>query len=548
MVLKKPYAFLIKHFRMLHLILFACLGYVLFNLNIIRNFFSGLYASSTLYYENATSYADNWLYYVPLFIIALSAIIFLLLRKKNKPYGLYLIILIYGVVLLFGYMYITFALEQVSKTSQTMDTIGLYRDIVILVMAPSVVLSVYCFIRGIGFDVKKFNFSRDIKELEIVDQDSAEYEVMIGQDTYIYKRTIRRIIRELKYYILENKIPIVVVFGGAIIVTGFFGFRYYSKNFKKVETTYAEQIGGVFYQVNDAYVTKFDFRGKEVLPDKKYVIVNLLVKNNNAKETSLNLQAIQLGVGNGLYYNPVTTKNTQFIDLGVPYAAGEEIPGGKTIDGLTLAFELPAEVTIREVNNFSLRIRSNIAQSSDDIFGVYKYFNVAAKSIDTDKYEEAVCLNQQFSFDDGLVNHNQATFVINNVEKKDTIVYSYVMCSSGKNGGCRVMSNKVTVHDAIDKTNKSLLGLDYSMDASKDSYFMRNIKSNGEFFEKFVYTKSKKTRTTDYVKVKAEEYDKMYLEIDALSDDEMIYFGFRNHTYVVYLDPSVEVCKSVKNT
>ncbi len=548
MILKKPYAFLIKHFRMLHLILFACLGYVLFNLNILRQFFSGLYATSTYYYEDATSYSDPWLYYIPLIIMAMSAIIFLLLKKKNKPFGLYLITLIYGGVLFFGYMYLNFALDQVAKTSQTLDTIGLFRDITILVMAPSVVLSGYCFIRGIGFDVKKFNFSRDIKELEIVDQDSAEYEVMIGQNTYIYKRNIRRILRELKYYVLENKIPIVVIVGLTTIGLSVFGFRYYNKNVKKVEKTYAEQIGGIFYQVNDAFVTKFDFRGREVKENSKYVIVNLLVKNNNSRGESLNLQGIQLGIGNGLYYNPVTTKNTQFIDLGIPYAYGEEIPAGKTIDGLTLAFELPGETIIKKVNNFSLRIRSNLSERNNDIFGVYKYFDVAARSIDTDKIDEIVCLNQQFAFDDGEVNHNHANIVINKVDTDDTLSYDFVKCTSDENGGCTVITMPISVHKGQDRTDKKIMGLDYSMDISNDSYFIRNLNSQGAFFSKYVYLKSRKTKSIEYVEVAQEEYGKIYLVVDQLNELDKLYFGFRNHTYVVYLEEDNDICKVEKNT
>ncbi len=543
MVIRKPYAFLIKHFRMLHLILFGCLAYVFASLNILRQFFTQLYNQSVLTYGDAMANFDSSLYYIPLVTIAMSAIIFLLLRKKNKPYTLYLIIAIYSIVLFFANSYFGMALSNISKTTQTMDAVGLYRDIVILVMAPDVVLLLFCFIRGIGFDVKRFNFSKDIKELEIVDQDSAEYEVMIGQDSYVYKRKIRRFFREMKYYFLENKIPIIVVTVGLIVFGFVFGFDYYNKNFKKVEKTYAEQINGIYYQVNDAYVTKFDYRGKEVSDEKKYVVVNMLVKNNNDKPQSLDLNGIILGLGQ-LSYNPVTSKNTYFIDLGIPYENGSAIPGHATIDGLTLTFELPERVNTKQVNNFVLKVRASITEKNTDVFGVYKYFNVEARSIDTDRDEEVVCLNQQFTYDDGAVGKNKSSIIISGYDYSDTLSYLFMLCKSGSNGGCDIVEQPVTVHEGQDKTTKMLLELDYSMDTTTDSYFMKNLKTVTAFYKKFVYLKSSKKRTIDYVDVKKEEYDKIYLIVDELDDREKVYFSFRAKTYVLYLDPDSEYCKS----
>ena len=547
MIIRKPYAFLIRHFRLLHLILFGCLAYAFASLNVQRQFFTSLYNQSVLTYGDAMSGFDNNMYYVPLICIAISAIVFILLKKKKKPYTLYLGIAIYAVILFFGNSYVGMALNNVSKTTQTMDTIGLYRDIIILMMAPDLVLLAFCFVRGIGFDVKRFNFSKDIKELEIVDQDSAEYEVMIGQDTYIYKRKIRRLFREMKYYVLENKIPILVVTVGIIVFGFVFGFDYYNKNFKKVEKTFAEQINGIYYQVNDAFVTKFDFRGRVVSEKKKYVVVNMLVKNNNDKPQSLDLNGIILGFG-PFSYNPVTSKNTQFIDLGVPYGSGETIAGHTTIDGLTLAFELPEEVNTKQVNNFTLKIRASVTEKNTDVFGVYKFFDVEARSIDTDKSEELVCLNQQFTYDDGSVRHNTSSIVINDVNIKDRISYTYVLCKGGADGGCTPKTEPVSVHGALDKTSKTIVELSFSMDTTADSYFIRNIKSIGDFFEKYVYFKSKKLRTIEYVKVNTEEYDKMYLEVDELNDLEKVYFSFRNKTYVVNLDKDSEQCKSLKST
>ena len=90
------------------------------------------------------------------------------------------------------------------------------------------------FIRSLGFDVKKFNFKSDLKELEITDKDSEEIELNLNFQTYKAERTIRRFIRELKYYYLENKKVIYIIGAALVIILGFLIY----KNTEKIKYTY----------------------------------------------------------------------------------------------------------------------------------------------------------------------------------------------------------------------------------------------------------------------------------------------------------------------
>ncbi len=241
MILKKPYAFIIKHFRLIHLMMLACLAYLLMIARDINKLFASLQASSTFIYAGAEAYINKSVYYILFIFLFLSGVVFWLLREKKKPTKLYLFLILYGIVEIFLFYYEFNLLAVLQENVLESDQLILGRDISTICLLPNYILMCICFIRGIGFNLKQFNFSKDVEELEIADVDSAEFEVLIGQNNYKYFRLARRTIREIKYYILENKFAISV-FGGilALFFTGY-GIYYYNTYLKK--TNKEEKIG-----------------------------------------------------------------------------------------------------------------------------------------------------------------------------------------------------------------------------------------------------------------------------------------------------------------
>ena len=69
MIIKKPYAFLIKYFKLIHIILFFSMVYLIFKTRSIQIFFTN-YASSGTY-----TYIDNMAYnYINPFMIIVTII------------------------------------------------------------------------------------------------------------------------------------------------------------------------------------------------------------------------------------------------------------------------------------------------------------------------------------------------------------------------------------------------------------------------------------------------------------------------------------------
>lgn len=532
MVLKRPYAFIIKYFKVIHLGILACLIFILYSMYGIYDFLGMLLNTNTFTHSAAVNYVDNILYVVPLIIAALSLIIFILFREKKKPYFVYLGLIIYCAIFMIAYFWISGRLEAIAKSTLTISDIMLYRDITGMVILPQFFFIVICFIRGVGFDVKRFNFNKDVKDLEIVDEDSAEYEVMIGQNFYIYKRRFRRICREAKYYFLENKYAIGMISLGILLVSSGFGYKYYYDYIKKIDTSELVSINGISYAVNAAYVTSYDYTGKLISSKSKYVVVDMTFQNTNMNAQAIDLGAIFLEVGANRF-SPITTKNTRFYDLGSPYYDGQLLPPNEFVNG-TLVFELPRKTT---GNNFSLKVRNQILDDAK-ILATYKKFNVKAMNIDTNMKDRQYSLNE--SINSNIVNKNNFNIKVINYDLFDTYEYKYAVCDDY---GCRLRSS---VLSSSSTPNSTLLEIDYVGQIDNDALFTNTLNTYTKLFNNMVtigYTYANKNYTVNAKVVDKGDIDgKIFLLVNKnilYSTDMWVTFNFRNNQYRVRLNNDI---------
>ena len=84
MILRKPYAFLIKKFKIIHLILSLLMIYVAYKINSILNFIYD-YINNIANVNIASSYINFILFLAVVFIIIISLILYILMRYKKKP-------------------------------------------------------------------------------------------------------------------------------------------------------------------------------------------------------------------------------------------------------------------------------------------------------------------------------------------------------------------------------------------------------------------------------------------------------------------------------
>ena len=97
MVFKKPYAFLIKHFKAIHLVIVGLLVYLAFKVfNLVRFFSefasSGYYTSSS---NIAGSYINLFMYLAVILILGISIFVYMLMKNKKKDTRLYVALIAY---------------------------------------------------------------------------------------------------------------------------------------------------------------------------------------------------------------------------------------------------------------------------------------------------------------------------------------------------------------------------------------------------------------------------------------------------------------------
>ena len=220
MVIKKPYAFLIKHFRLIHGLLFGLLLYLMTKSISIYGFFND-YAINHTYINQlnlASNYVSLMMYITAILVILILLVIYFILSMKEKSNRIYLAGILYYIVLIVFYIYIYSVLSGIEETILDIETVRLYRDISLIVLLPQIVFVFIMFGRTLGFNLKQFEFKKDLEEMEIDVSDNEEVELTLGNDTYKIARFFRKLLRLTKYILIENKLFVIAL--SSILIFG----------------------------------------------------------------------------------------------------------------------------------------------------------------------------------------------------------------------------------------------------------------------------------------------------------------------------------------
>lgn len=332
MILRRPYAFLIKNFRLIHIILFILLAYTTYHANNMLSFFKEYIRVNGSIEVISSQYITAFIYIIPVIIIILSLTIFFLMKYKKKPRLFYVILILVIIICTGIYSYLYFNIKTLETTIMSAREIRLLRDIS---RANFYILFITCIpllIRGLGFDIKKFNFTNDLKELNLSKEDSEEVEVSIDMSSNGLKRAGRKTIRELKYYYAENKLFINIILAViTIILIIIFPFNKYviKKNLQEGEVLGSNDFN---IKINNSYITD----RHHVSKNNSYIIikVSVLGKTNNY---TLNLEHFVLESNNNKYI-PSKKYYLYFNDLGRGYR--EEILNTKEYENYLFIYNI----------------------------------------------------------------------------------------------------------------------------------------------------------------------------------------------------------------
>lgn len=347
MILRKPYAFLIKHFRLIHAILVVFSCYSIYRTKVLLDFFNEYAANmiNVMGQDLATILIPAFYTFVPILIIAFTAIILVVMIVKKKPSLFYVFNILVYLFTLIIILSSNSILEAMSRSLVDVRTIRLIRDLIIISFFLQFITTSIIIIRAIGFDIKKFNFKDDLKEMEISDEDREEFEVQLNFDKNKTIRKFRKMKRFFKYTYKENKLLFNLTISGVFLVTTVIIYSNYLMKTPTLTQNVNFSGNGLTMNVLNSYLVNTDYKGKVISKDYYYLLLKIKVKSNGAEKKAIDTATTKITIGN-YYYIPLLGYKDKFIDFGQVYQ-NEKI--GNEFEEKILLYQIPKQLINNEI-------------------------------------------------------------------------------------------------------------------------------------------------------------------------------------------------------
>lgn len=343
MIIRKPYAFLIKNFKKIHVVLLVLSIFVLFKLTGVNSFVNDFMRFGTYdtYGDPITAHITFALRISVLLLGIGSGSLILLLRHKKKPWKAYLIPFIEYVALFFVLSIIKSFFDGYSPDVETTD-LRMSRDLLILFMIVQIPAIAIFVVRTFGLDLKKFNFNSDEEFLQLSEEDREEFEISLDFDTNSLIRLGKRLWRNIKYFYDEHKLICKTVF---VIIGLIFLYRAYIFIFVTSKTYKEGQIykaNGYTIKVENSYFTDKDNKGDVIASNSNFVVIEYTITNNSAPR-KLNMNNFHLKYGKLDYTTTEKTYADEFSDLGKAYERVETLSRGETLNFIAI-YKVPKKL------------------------------------------------------------------------------------------------------------------------------------------------------------------------------------------------------------
>ncbi len=479
MILRKPYAFLIKYFRIINGILSLLAIYIVYRVYNVATFFNEYISNNytgSFYSGFAGEYISSFSYFIIILILIGLLVILLLFIYKKKPLKAYAVPFAFYILLIIFFTVMKDIMTSLESTTLTAQTIRVCRDISFLVIVPQIGFIILFLIRALGFN-KSLNFEADLKELEIDASDNEEVEITFNNDGTKIKRFFRRYKREFSYYLKENKFIIICVI--IVLGIGFLGYLFYprEKDQKYIQgDTFA--VGGVTYKLEDSIITNLDYKGDIINSNNYYLVVKLYIENNQENDSLFDANNFRLEVGKDILY-PQKYKGSYFID----YAASNI---KNTIKAKNkYYYPLVYEISKDDIkNSYVIRINNGLKNKGNMQVAKLNYITINPTRIDQIIKENEYIVNEKALLNNS--NLNNSSFMVTNFEITNKYIYDYEMCEYGI---CNNYKNQVSVNYL--NNDRTLLVLDYDFNLDQDCPYYKYSKTLESFINNFVKIKYK---------------------------------------------------------
>lgn len=510
MILRKPYAFFIKYFKLIHVILALLVVFLIYRTGIVVNFLSDYLNSTSFIIEQ--EFVENlfftYMIIVPIIVIILSGVILGIMYKKEKPILFYFINIVIFVVVLVLITYSRGFINGMTNNVMNIKAVKLTHDLLVI----SILLESFSFLifltRGLGLNFKKFDFSSDLININISDKDKEEVEININVDINEKKRKTKKNVRYLKYFYMENKFIIntIIIFLIIIIIFIVYYKLYIFKDYYKEGN--AVNMDGVNIAVDQSYLLEETENFYLIGVDFK---VNTTLKNKTLLNNDLFLK-----IGN---YKILSTKEycNNYVDLGDCYN-GEIITND--FSNFLLFYEIPKIYYVNDilfeyvtVNN-EVKFKINPIRLADNI-NIKKY-----KLDDILFFEESMLRNINFR--------------ISSFEISDSFSINYNYCYKENDCINSIEYIKPTINSNFDKTVLKL-NLEYNSENKTYNTFYKLFEKYGSIT--YILNEIEYTQKLEFEELKSsklKEQGIIYISAirDILNADYIsLEFNIRNNKY-----------------
>ena len=455
---------------------------------------------------SASSYVDFIMFGVCIVAILIAMVIYYLLSLKQKSNKMYLWIFMFYILLFIFFIYIHSVIKGLETASLKAENIGIMNEICLIFLLPQIFFALIMFSRTLGFNLKQFEFKKDLEEIQIDSTDNEEVELTLGADTYKIKRTFRKLLRLGRYFVLENRL--FVIGGSSIIILvlllGLYTkYNVYSVSYKENQSIVANRLT---YKINESYVTNTNMQNKIINQGKYYVVVNVTISNRLASDFELTREIFTLVTKERKVY-PIFSVGEGFRDLGELYSPG--IMKASAENEYIVIFEIEENELM---DDYILKIKNY----DDNSFGIIetKYKNIIIKpkniseNVDKGLYE----LKSTIKFEDTILKNYEVT--INNFEMADRFREKYVKTVDGEK-----IDSVYVIEPSNNNGNLSILKIDATLDnIDNEVYMSRFIKKPVDLFDyygliRYRYMGNYKTVKLNKIGVKYETDKYSYLEM-----------------------------------
>jgi hypothetical protein len=528
MIIRKPYAFLVKYYKLIHFLLLIPLLYLAFKSFRLMQFFNAFVSNG--YLTKETDVIANYYHFlIPLtclIIIIVIGLIYSLLKNKNQSYLAYLFILIfYGL-----FFIISLSLPGILNTFSTTDiassTALLYKGISTLIFYLQPLLIIILIFKGLGFDIKTFEFTNINDLINLDETDNEEVEVNVGFEDYQLKRGFRRYFRELKYYVIENKTVFKTL--GLIlgIILSIILVRWIVSLNRIVRIDQSFTLSKLAISFNDSILSSYDYNGNVIKNGKVYLAIKTTVKNNSKSLVTLKADDLWLEMGDNYYY-PILDRSGKFLDLAKPYY-GDQIGVGDSYE-YVLVYELDSSEIY---SNYKIKILDSITYKENAIIPLYKEITLTPKYLNSINDNGDYALGSTLNFTNTTMLNSSMT--INSYELNTSYIYSYDYCY---NNNCTKSLNSVTA-----PYNSILLVLDGNITLDENASYTKYKLGSNDFAQDFIkvyYEIGDKNATVAVKNVTPSSVtDKIVLETNralTYADHIKLVITIRNQKYSIVL-------------